>query len=334
MTATSADQIRDVNARYHDVAAGDYDRKWGISYSEPGRALVLSKLTKALGGHPGRLVRTLEIGAGTGYFSINLALAGVIADPVATDISRGMLDELERSANECGVNIETRRCEAERLPFADASFDLVFGHAVLHHLPDLDAAFAEFRRVLQPGGRIAFCGEPSKHGDRLARVPKRAALRVAPLWRRLVGAAPRVERFTGPGEAAEHDLEHVVDVHAFTPSQLDSLARRAGFDSVRTSGEELVAGWFGWANRTLESTADAGTIPRAWRLYAYRGYQMLKVLDDSLLEPHLPPAMFYNLLMSASASSRPLESPVDAGQDTTAARRATGSARCCLAGHS
>jgi len=76
---------------------------------------------------------------------------------------------------------------------------------------------------------------------------------------------------------------------------------------VRVTGEELVAGWFGWANRTLESTAEARQIPRAWYLYAYRGYRLLKAIDDRLLERALPPAIFYNLLMSARAPAAAAE---------------------------
>ena len=54
-----------------------------------------------------------------------------------------------------GSTVQTAPADAERLPFADASFDLVLGHAVLHHIPDLRRAFAEFERVLAPGGTIA-----------------------------------------------------------------------------------------------------------------------------------------------------------------------------------
>jgi ubiquinone/menaquinone biosynthesis C-methylase UbiE len=301
----SADEIRDVNSRYHDVAAADYDSKWGISFGGQGQALVVTKLRKALGGGSGvRFDRALEIGSGTGYFSLNLLRAGVIGEAVCTDISRGMLDELEASAARQGLAAETARCDAQELPFPNDSFDLVFGHAVLHHLPDLDAAFREFRRVLRPGGRVAFCGEPSYHGDRLARLPKRAALAVAPAWRRLLGVGPRVDDYADDAEATEHGLEHVVDVHAFTPAQLDGFAAGAGFEGVRVSGEELVAGWFGWANRTLESTAESRQIPRGWHQYAYRGYMVLKALDDNLLEPRLPPAIFYNLLVSAQVPER------------------------------
>jgi ubiquinone/menaquinone biosynthesis C-methylase UbiE len=281
------------------VAAQDYDSKWGISFEAVGRELVAAKLRKALGDRSASFGRALEIGAGTGYFSLNLLRGGVIREAVCTDISQGMLDELSRSAERLGLSVETARCDAQQLPFPDDSFDLVFGHAVLHHLPDLDAAFREFRRVLRPGGRVAFCGEPSEYGDRLARVPKRAALADAPAWRRMLGVGLRIDDFASEGEAAVHGLEHVVDVHAFTPRQLQGFATRAGFDAVRVIGEELVAGWFGWANRTLESTAESRQIPRRWHLYAYRGYMLLKALDDAVLERALPPAIFYNLLMSA-----------------------------------
>src|SRR3954451_13543294 len=191
MRAPSADEIRDVNARYHDVAAAEYDSKWGISYEERGRQLVVAKLRKALGGPIRHFDRALEIGSGTGYFSLNLMHAGLIGQLVATDISRGMLDQLSATAQRLDLDVETVCTEAGRLPFPDASFALVFGHAVLHHLPDLDASFREFRRVLRPGGRIAFCGEPSRYGDRIAAVPKRAALAAAPLWRALMRARPR-----------------------------------------------------------------------------------------------------------------------------------------------
>jgi ubiquinone/menaquinone biosynthesis C-methylase UbiE len=296
MGRTAAD-IRDANLRYHDVAASDYDRKWGITYGQMGRREVIGKLEKALG-EPPAFRRSLEVGAGTGYFTLNLLRWGAVEEAVATDISTGMLGQLHASARRLGLDVETARCEAADLPFPDDSFDFVLGHAVLHHLPDLEAGFREFRRVLRPGGRIAFCGEPSRHGDRLASVPKRAALAVAPAWRRLLGVGPRLGP-RSPAEAREHQLEHVVDVHAFTPGELEAHARAAGFTGVRVSGEELVAGWFGWANRTLESTTEAEQIPALWFHYAHRGYLALKAVDTRLLERSLPPAIFYNLLLSA-----------------------------------
>ncbi len=294
----TTEEIREVNVRYHDLAAEHYDSKWGIDYGELGQSQVTVKLAKALGGPLGHFERGLEIGAGTGYFGLNLVLAGAIDDYTASDISPGMLSVLEKTADTLGVEVATACTEASELPFEDESFDIVFGHAVLHHLPDLDGAFREFRRVLRPGGVLAFCGEPSHYGDRLAEVPKRAAHRIAPAWRVLMraGAAQR----NGSASIVEEDtLERVVDVHAFTPGTLAHHARGAGLENVRVRGEELAASIFGWANRSLEATAEPEDVPMLWRRYAYHGYLALQAVDRALLEPRLPAAVFYNLLVSA-----------------------------------
>src|SRR5919112_3586646 len=111
----SAERIRDANVRYHDLAAEHYDSKWGITYGEVGQAQVEGKLRKALGHEPRRYARALEIGAGTGYFSLNLVRAGVVAEAVATDISPGMLRKLEDSARELGLAVATVACDAAGL---------------------------------------------------------------------------------------------------------------------------------------------------------------------------------------------------------------------------
>ncbi len=292
----SAEEIRDVNTRYHDVAADHYDAKWGIDFGDVGREQVLAKVDKAIGHRPDGWARSLEIGAGTGYFTLNLLREGLIGEATCTDISPGMLATLRANAQRLSLDVQTEQVDAERLPFADHSFDLVLGHAVLHHIPDLDRAFAEFQRVLAPGGTVLFAGEPSRYGDRLARVPKRAAGALAPLWRRAIGA-----RAVAPGDGEQPDvaLEGSVDVHAFAPAELARAANAAGLVDVRIAGEELLANWFGWTNRTLEATAEPADVPWAWRLYAYRGYLALQNLDRRLLESRLPPAIFYNLLISA-----------------------------------
>ena len=294
--AVSAEQIREFNIRYHDAASDHYDSKWGIDYGSRGQGQVLGKMRKALGFEPQALGRSLEIGAGTGYFTLNLLRLGLVRDAVATDISPGMLTTLAESAERLRLPVETAVCDSEELPFEDESFDLVMGHAVLHHLPDLDASFAEFWRVLRPGGRVVFCGEPSRHGDRIAAWPKRAANSVAPVWRRLMGAAER--RPDVDVIANEDSLEPLVDVHAFTPGELGGFARRAGFGEVRVRGEELAANWFGWVNRTWEGSAVPEDVPMLWRQYAYYGYMAFQALDRVLLEPRLPPAIFYNLLLA------------------------------------
>jgi SAM-dependent methyltransferase len=294
----TADEIRDVNTRYHDVAAATYDSKWGIDFGPVGQAQVVSKLRKLLGAELDRgYERALEIGAGTGYFSLNLLQAGIVHEATCTDISPGMVATLSENARRLGLTVRAARAEAESLPFPGHSFDLVLGHAVLHHLPDLRRAFAELHRVLRPGGRIAFAGEPSRIGDRLAAVPKRGASLVAPAWRALMNAAAAPNE--ADAQAHDHALEGFVDIHAFSPRDLAAHARRAGFVDVQVRGEELVANWFGWFNRALEATAVPSAVPALWRRYAYNGYLALQRLDERVFEPRLPAALFYNLLLTA-----------------------------------
>jgi len=292
-----AQHIKDVNTRYHDAAADEYDAKWGIDFGATGQEQVRLKLSKALGGPGGaRFGDGLEIGSGTGYFSLNLMQLGTIERLTATDISPGMLRRLAATAEGLGLEVETVATEAERLPFADGSFDLVFGHAVLHHIPDVDRAFAEFRRVLRPGGAIAFCGEPSRYGDMLAAAPKRAGMLAAPAWRHAVGARQRA--IAESDLSGGHALEGEVDVHAFAPADLRRLLRDAGFEQRRVSGEELLANAWGWGLRTVESTAEPDSVSWSWRRFAFNSYIALQKVDSRLLEPHLPAELFYNLLVS------------------------------------
>jgi ubiquinone/menaquinone biosynthesis C-methylase UbiE len=292
--SATPEHIRDVNTRYHDAAAHEYDGKWGIDFGAVGQDQVGRKLRKAID-DAGPFADALEIGAGTGYFSLNLLQLGTIERVTACDISPGMLQKLAATAERLELEVETVACDAERLPFPDESFELVFGHAVLHHIPDLARAMGEFHRVLRPGGLVAFCGEPSRYGDRLAALPKWVGTMAGPLWRRLVGAGPA----NGAGDDHDHDLESEVDVHAFAPGELGQMLAGAGFAEPRVRGEELLANMYGWALRSVEAGADPAQVPRGWHSFAFRSYIALQRVDEALLEPRLPPQLFYNLVLSA-----------------------------------
>ncbi|HVU93343.1 MAG TPA: class I SAM-dependent methyltransferase, partial [Jatrophihabitans sp.] len=282
------------NVLYHDWEAGTYDEKWSISFDQRCIDYARDRFSHVAGtdGWPYR--RSLELGCGTGFFTLNLKLAGVLDEGHVTDLSPGMVEVAQRNARGLGFAVEGRVADAERLPYDDESFDIVIGHAVLHHIPDLDAAFAEILRVLKPGGRFVFAGEPTRHGDYVARRLSRftwwAATRVTRLpqlagWRR-----PQQELDESSRAAA---LEAVVDLHTFVPDELEPLARRAGAENVRVTTSELLASWFGWPVRTFECAVPAGKLGLRWANFALRGWQALSAVDERL-EGVVPRGLFYN----------------------------------------
>lgn len=304
----SEQQIKDANIAYHDAAAEEYDAKWGIDYGDLGKSQVAIKTQKVLGKNP-HFARGLEIGSGTGYFSLNMMQNGVLGEVVCSDISEGMLREVEKSAKLLGFEdrVSTLHTEAEGFPFEDESFDLVFGHAVIHHLPDLQESFNEFYRLLKPGGMIFFAGEPSERGDKLARYPKQFGHKLSPLWRKALGVSQlsvqEAEKVAAGERSQEyiegHAQEHLVDVHAFRPGDLKKYAENSGFEDINVIGEELSANWFGWFNRALEADGVPEDIPWSWRQYAYRGYLGFQWFDRAALEGRLPASIFYNLMIGA-----------------------------------
>src|SRR6476620_514900 len=155
---------------YHDWEAATYDDKWYISFHERCNAYARDRFA-AITGMPEPLPYgvALELGAGTGFFSLNLKLAGVLDEVHVTDISPGMVEAAKANAERLGFAVEGRVADAERIPYDDNTFDVVVGHAVIHHIPDVEAAFGEMLRVLKPGGRFVVAGEPTTIGDWYAR---------------------------------------------------------------------------------------------------------------------------------------------------------------------
>jgi SAM-dependent methyltransferase len=105
-----------------------------------------------LGGVGGRDI--LDFGCGHGMMATTLARMG--ARVTGFDLSCGYIREARARASANGACVQFLTADAERLPFADASFDAIWGNAILHHL-DLARAALEIRRVLRPGGRAVFC---------------------------------------------------------------------------------------------------------------------------------------------------------------------------------
>jgi ubiquinone/menaquinone biosynthesis C-methylase UbiE len=294
------------NVLYHDWESSTYDEKWSISYDERCISYARDRFTTSVGDadrvhwpYPS----ALEIGCGTGFFLLNLMQAGVIAADGGhvTDISPGMVEVAQRNAKQLGFEVDGRVADAESLPYDDASFDLVVGHAVLHHIPDVELALREVLRILKPGGRFVFAGEPTRYGDIVAR-------RLSHLtWKATVAAGrlpitsgwikPKAE-LDASSEAAS--LEAVVDLHTFAPAELRRKAISAGAVDVTVRTEELTASWFGWPVRTFEYAVAAGKLGWGWAMFAYKGWQRLSWLDAHVLRRVVPAGLFYNALVTGT----------------------------------
>ncbi|MDW6025247.1 methyltransferase domain-containing protein [Mesorhizobium sp. BAC0120] len=99
--------------------------------------------------------RALDLGCGGGHVTFNLAPR--VREVVAYDLSPEMLEVVARAARERGFdNVTTEQGVAEKLPFADASFDIALSRFSAHHWRDFGAGLREAARVLKPGGMAVF----------------------------------------------------------------------------------------------------------------------------------------------------------------------------------
>ena len=100
--------------------------------------------------------RVLDLGSGAGTDSLIAAqMVAPTGHVTGIDMTPAMLSKARAAATQMGAtNVEFVESEAEQLPFADRSFDVVVSNGVIDLIPDKDAVFAELFRVLVPGGRL------------------------------------------------------------------------------------------------------------------------------------------------------------------------------------
>jgi ubiquinone/menaquinone biosynthesis C-methylase UbiE len=120
----------------------------------PHPLITRDRLRELLAPRPGE--RILEIGPGTGYYTLDLASWVTEKGEVAIfDLQQEMLDHTLERAQQRGLgNVNPTQGDARSLPYADAGFDAVVLPAVLGEIPEPERAMAEINRVLKPGGRL------------------------------------------------------------------------------------------------------------------------------------------------------------------------------------
>jgi ubiquinone/menaquinone biosynthesis C-methylase UbiE len=155
-------------------SACPYGQRFWVEAPHP--VVTCDRLRAVLAPQPGE--RVLEIGPGTGYYTLDLAeWLGADGRVEIFDLQQEFLDHVGRRAAERGLgNIVPTQGDATALPYEDASMDAVVLTAVLGEIPDSAAALREIRRVLKPGGRLIvgeLFGDP--HFTTLASLKSQAA---------------------------------------------------------------------------------------------------------------------------------------------------------------
>jgi ubiquinone/menaquinone biosynthesis C-methylase UbiE len=213
----------------------------------------------------------LDLGCGAGETSVYFALQG--AAVTAVDLSPGMIAVGKRLAAKHGARVDFLTAPAETLPFPDASFDLVFGNGVLHHV-ELVPALREIRRVLKPGGKAAFI-EPLKHNPVIAVYRHLASDNRTP-----------TERPLGFGDFAR--IREVFPAMRHSEFWLATLYLFLHFFLV----ERLHPGKVRYWKRVIEEA------PRYERLFSF-----LKKVDDALLRLPLVGRLCWNTVIVAEKAA-------------------------------
>jgi len=150
------DTILEENKSYWTGRANGYSEVNQLELSTAQRQkwsdCLHAEITRRFPNRAPETVRVLEVGTGPGFFAILLCELGY--DVTAIDLTPAMLAEAKKNAGELAGRICWMERNAEALDFEDASFDVVVSRNLTWNLPHPDKAYAEWARVLKPGGLL------------------------------------------------------------------------------------------------------------------------------------------------------------------------------------
>ena len=213
---------------------------------------------------PARFERALEIGAGTGYFSLNLMLDGTIAHATATDISPGMLAALRANADRLGLDVDAVAAERRGPPLRRRELRPGAGpRGPAPHPRSRPRRGGVHAASCAPAATVVFCGEPScqrRPARGLAQARRRAR---RPRSGDAPSAPPSAATAAAPTPTTATPSRRRSTSTPSTPQRSRRTFEAAGFEDARVRGEELLANIYGWGLRTVESTAEPDRVPTA-----------------------------------------------------------------------
>jgi SAM-dependent methyltransferase len=178
-------------------SACPYSQRFWVEAPHP--LITRARLKEALDPKPGE--RILEVGPGTGYYTLDVAeWVKPDGEVDILDLQQEMLDHTLRRAGERGLaNVTPTQSDARSMPYEDGTFDAAYLVTVLGEIPDQDSAIRELARVLKPGGRLVvgeLVGDP--HYVRLGPMRLRASGAGLAYERRAGNALGYFARFRKP----------------------------------------------------------------------------------------------------------------------------------------
>ncbi|GLS16761.1 class I SAM-dependent methyltransferase [Hydrogenophaga electricum] len=214
------DERRRVTRALFDEGASGYDHAESLTALGSG-AWYRRQVLQRAGLREGMTL--LDVAAGTGLVTVaGHALTGPSGRVIALDPSPGMLAELKKK-----LSVETLEAYAEAIPLPDAEVDFLSMGYALRHVGDLDRAFAEYRRVLKPGGQVCLM-EISRPASRLQR---------ALLGFHIGAVVPALARLSGRHADIKRLWRYYGDTieAALAPQPILDALQRAGFTDVKCS---------------------------------------------------------------------------------------------------
>jgi ubiquinone/menaquinone biosynthesis C-methylase UbiE len=275
---------KDLNALVHDREAAFYDDRFLIDYGRIGPD-VRRDLRDILG-REARARRALDVACGTGYAAIGLAAAGLADESHASDLSAAMLARTKDNAARASTTVRITQADAEALPYADDSFDLVVARGALHHVPEPLLALQEIRRVLEPSGTAIVLAEPTPGGERQTGAVVGLAVKAVEALKRLRGATETEDELV----RRHWELASIAaNLHTFEPEEIASLAEKAGFEDIQVG-----TAWWSWIlvlgiNYYLVGESDRLAANRVARAAARTAVNAAMTFDRLIADRVVPP---------------------------------------------
>ncbi len=263
--------VKKANIDYYDSLQAGPARR--IAAAEASR--IAGMVASRAGSPERKYSRILEVGSGTGWLSCMIVASGLADSAVATDISGGMLRACREAAALNGLSVAQAKCDTQKLPFRDNSFDMVCGGGFLHHLENEVEFFHEAMRALAPGGALLIFREPQTIGSGIVTAIVKALTFLPAIMM-------KVFRKRGK-ENLEHELEKT-----YSAAALIKYGKAAGFDVAICGGHSFLHSIHWYLSTKLGAFPAANAVMKSLLPAA-------DWIDEKVLERILPGWMFYEI---------------------------------------